>query len=144
MIARNGALPAGAAIIQEAKAEQRAMASVADRRSMRHSSSSPVECRELSERALDRDGIDTGVWRGDIETVDWDGRLTRATLRRLPHARSVDEHPPHHLGGGAEEVPAVPPFDVAPAEQPQVRLTDQIGRLLGTRRRPIASQLPGS
>src|SRR4030095_1571145 len=33
------------------------------------------ECRELGERALERDDVDAGGWRGDIETVDWDGRL---------------------------------------------------------------------
>src|SRR4029453_13356806 len=71
-----------------------------------------VECRELSERALERDDIDTGIGRGDIETVDGEGRFTRAALRRLPRARDVDEHPPHHRGRGGEEVRAVLPVDV--------------------------------
>src|SRR4030095_5880293 len=46
-----------------------------------HLRGSRVDCRELSERALERDDIDTGIGRDDIETVEWDGCFTRAALR---------------------------------------------------------------
>jgi hypothetical protein len=36
-------------------------------------------------------------------------------------ARGVDEHSPHHLGHGGEEVCAVLPFDVVPAPPPEDR-----------------------
>jgi hypothetical protein len=69
------------------------------------------------------------VLRGEEVGVEIDGLGAAPPLRRETPPRAVDQNPPHRLGRGAEEVRAALPVAVVTAEQAQVRLVHELGRI---------------
>ena len=79
---------------------------------------------------------------GDVRQGD--RPASAGALVAAPVAGVIDQHPPHGLGGGREEVPAA--LEPLVADQPQVRLVDEgrgLKRLPGRfGRHPRGGELP--
>ena len=69
-----------------------------------------------------------------LRLVEPDPAGAAAPLPGLPPAGGLDEDAAHRLGGGREEVAAGVPPPVSAADEPEVRLVDQGGRLEGLAR----------